>query len=220
MESSDIPQATEQEWLAATDDVFNFAGDNIVVYNIKWKESTTPAGSDVTIFNVSGDHFDIENCYIELGGKSVRFLTHDTTTKKGLTVLNNTIVGTAAGPDAGIRVEKGHKFARIGGNRWLVAGSAGVDTGIIIFVSGTTNCGEHLVDGDVWLGAADNDVYLLQTDVQVNSLMMNVRGCVADASVGFCASPASGFGWIENRLTEPGKSSGYMVRPIATTAAL
>lgn len=202
---------------AAGDDVFDFAGDDIVVYNMKWKEAA-PAGSSVVVFNVSGDNFHIENCYIELGAKTLTFLTHDTTTKTGLTVINNTIVGTAAGPDVGIRIEKGHTYARISGNRWLVNASAGVDSGIIIFVSGTTNCGMHMIDGDVWLGAADNDVYLLQTDVQIYSLMQNVRGCVADASIGFCASTAGGFGWIDNKLAEPGKVG--TMRPVTTTVAI
>ena len=45
---------------AAGDDAFDFAGDDVVVYNLKWKEAA-PAGSAVVAFNVSGDNFHIEN---------------------------------------------------------------------------------------------------------------------------------------------------------------
>jgi len=180
---------------AAGDDAFDFAGDDIVVYNLKWKEAA-PAGSAVVAFNASGDNFHIENCYIELGGKTLTFLTHDTTAKKGLSVINNTIVGTAAGPDVGIRVETTHLYAHIAGNKWLLDLSLGIDTGCIVFVSGTTAAGNHLIEDDVVLGLSSAQVYTKQTTVQSMSLCRNVH--IMALSVHNCmgVSTAGGLGFI------------------------
>lgn len=208
---------------AAGDDVFDFAGDNIVVYNIKYKEGA-PAGSEVVAFNVSGDFFHIENCYIELGAKTLTFLTHDTTKKKGLSVVNNTIIGTAAGPDLGIRVEKCHLYAYISGNKWLMDQAAGIDSGVVLFLSGTGIVGSHIIDGDIYVGGADGNAYLVQTDVQSMALAMNVRIVAANASTQLGASPASGFGFIDCFVTEEGMGVPALAdhagaRPINTTPA-
>jgi hypothetical protein len=208
---------------AAGDDYFDFAGDDIVVYNLKYKEAA-PAGSAVVVFNVSGDFFTIENCYIELGAKTLTFLTHDTTAKKGLTILNNTIIGTAAGPDVGIRVEKTHLYAYISGNRWMFDQSAGIDTGCVVFVSGTTAAGEHIIEKEIAGGFADSEVYLLQTDVQSMSIMKDLLVVGADATDNCGASPASGFAFFNNFSLEEGKGLPAAidvqgVRPINTTPA-
>jgi hypothetical protein len=209
---------------AAGDDAFDFAGDDVVVYNIKWAEAA-PAGSTVVVFNVSGDNFHIENCYIEMGAKTLTFLTHDTTGKKGLSVIGNTIVGTAAGPDVGVRVETTHLYAHIANNRWLFDQSAGIDTGVVVFVSGTTAAGEHLIDGDIFHTAGNADVYLVQTDVQSMSLCMNVRVIAVSADTALGASPASGFGFIDCFVTQEGAGVPALAdhagaRPAATTPAL
>lgn len=204
----------------AGDDMFDFAGDDVVVYNLKWKEAA-PAGSAAVVFNVSGDNFHIEGCYIEMGAKTLTFLTHDTTAKKGLTVLNNTIVGTANGPDVGIRVETTHLYAHIAGNKWCFDQSAGIDTGVVVFVSGTTAAGEHLIEDEVALGLADGNTYLVQTDVQSMSLMSRCRIIGADATDHIGLSTASGFGFIDNMVTEEGASVPGTVDnagdPLATT---
>lgn len=208
--------------LAAGDDMFDFAGDDVVVYNLKWLEAA-PAGSAAVVFNVSGDNFHIENCYIELGGKTTTFLTHDTTAKKGLTVLNNTIIGTAAGPDVGVRVETTHLYAHIAGNRWIFEQSAGIDTGVVVFVSGTTAAGQHLIEDEVVLGLSDSNVYLVQTDVQAMSLMSRCRIVGEDATDHIGLTPASGFGFIDNMVTQEAASvpgtTDNAGDPIATTPA-
>lgn len=207
--------------IANGDDYFDFAGDDIVVYNIKYKEAA-PAGATVVVFNVSGDFFHIENCYIELGGKTLTFLTHDTTAKKGLTVVNNTIVGTAAGPDVGIRIETAHYYAYISGNKWLMAAAAGIDTGVIVVVSGTGY--DHLLDGDVFSGLADGNVYTLQTVTTQPGLVMNLRGIGADATDHLGLTPAGGLGFIDCFITQPGAGVPAIAdhagaRPQATTPA-
>jgi hypothetical protein len=209
---------------AAGDDAFDFAGDDLVIYNIKWKEAA-PAGSAVVAFNVSGDNVHIENCYIEMGAKTLTFLTHDTTAKKGLTVINNTIVGTAAGPDVGIRIEKTHLYAKICGNTWLLDASVGMDTGCVVCVSGTTASGAHIIDGDVVLGLSDGNVYLAQSVTPTyGGLAMNVKMCAANATTALGTSPAGGFGFIDCLVTELGKGVPALAdhagaRPIATTPA-
>jgi len=208
--------------LAAGDDMFDFAGDDVVVYNIKWADAN-PAGSAAVPFNVSGDNFHIENCYIELGGATTGFLTHDTTAKKGLTVLNNTIVGTEAGPDFGVKVEKTHLYAHIAGNKWIFEQSAGIDSGVVIFVSGTTAAGQHLIEEEVVLGMSDSNVYLVQTDVQAQSLMSRCRIIGEDATDHIGTSGAGGFGFIDNMVVQEATSVPGTVDnagdPIATTPA-
>ena len=204
---------------AAGDDAFDFAGDDIVVYNIKWKEGA-PGGSAVVVFNVSGDFFHIENCYIQMGGKTLTFLTHDTTGKTHLEVINNTIVGTAAGPDVGIRVEKHHSYAHIAGNRWLMGEAAGIDTGCVVFVSGIGN--GQLIENEVVHGLADTNVFILQTVAQIDALASGLRIVGDDATDNLGASPASGFGFIDCFVTEPGKgvppeADIAGARPINTT---
>jgi hypothetical protein len=207
---------------AAGDDAFDFAGSDIVVYNIKWKEGA-PAGSSVVVFNVSGDFFHIENCYIQMGAKTLTVLTHDTTGMTHLEVVNNTIVGTAAGPDVGIRVEKTHNYAYIAGNRWLMGEAAGVDTGCVVFVSGSGN--DSIIEDEIATGLADAGAgigYLLQTVVQADSLMANVNIVGDDATDCLGGTPASGFAFINCFVTEPGKGvppqADYAgARPINTT---
>ena len=189
--------------VAAGDDMFDFAGDNVVVYNIKWKDAN-PAGSAAVVFNVSGDYFHIENCYIELGGITTHFLTHDTTAKKGLTVVNNTIVGTEAGPDAGIKIEKTHLYAYIAGNRWLLERSLGIDSGVIIFTSGTTAAGSHIIENEVVLGMSTRNDFLIQTDIQTMSLVKNCSIVGQDASYNLGDSTASGFSFEWVMCNEPG----------------
>lgn len=207
--------------VAAGDDMFDFAGDDIVVYNIKWKEAA-PAGSAAVVFNVSGDYFHIENCYIELGAKTLTFLTHDTTAKSGLSVIGNTIVGTAAGPDVGVRIEKAHYHPEISGNKFLFGASAGIDTGIVIQVSGTGY--DHLIQGNVALGLADGDVLQLQTVSTANGLVVDNILMGADATDHVGTTPAGGYGFINNFVTEPGKGVPAIAddagaRPQATTPA-
>jgi len=207
--------------LAAGDDMFDFAGDDIVVYNLKWKEGA-PAGSAAVAFNVSGDNFHIENCYIELGAKTLTFLTHDTTAKKGLTVVNNTIVGTAAGPDVGVRIEKAHYYANISGNKFLMAAAAGIDSGCVVFVSGAGY--DHLISENIGIGWADGNVLTLQTVTTQLGLVLENRIHGADATDHIGLTPAGGLGFINNFITEPGKgvpelSSNSGARPQATTPA-
>lgn len=207
---------------AAGDDMFDFAGDDVVIYNLKWADAN-PAGSAAFVFNVSGDNFHIENCYIEMGGITTGFLTHDTTAKKGLSVVNNTIVGTEAGPDFGIRVEKTHLYAHIAGNRWLFEESAGVDSGVVIFVSGTTAAGSHLIEHETVHGLTDGIAYLIQTDVQESSIMADCRIIGADATDHIGLTTAGGFGFINNAVTQEGASvpgtADHAGDPIATTPA-
>lgn len=210
--------------LAAGDDMFDFAGDDIVVYNIKWAEAA-PAGSAACVFNVSGDFVHIEGCYLEMGAKTTQLLTHDTTAKKGFTFINNTIVGTAAGPDFGIKLEKTHTYARIGGNKWLFTAAVGMDSGVIICASGTTACGDHILDGDTVLGLSTTNVYLLQTATPTyGGLCMNARIVGTDATLNLGASPAGGFAFIDCYATELGKGVPALAdhagaRPINTTPA-
>ena len=209
---------------ATGDDAFDFAGDDIVVYNIKWKEAA-PAGSAVVVFNVSGDNFHIENCYIQMGGKTTHFLTHDTTGKTHLEVINNTVVGTAAGPDAGVKIEKHHNYARIEGNIWQFGQSAGIDTGVVVFVSGIG--GGSVIQNEICLGTSSGTTgrYLVQTVAQIDSLIQNCSFCGDDATIALGASTASGFGFIMNMATEPGKGVPAVVDvtgvyPINTTPAV
>jgi hypothetical protein len=208
---------------AAGDDMFDFAGSDIVVYNIKVKEGSG-AGSAAVLFNVSGDNFHIENCYLELGTDNTTFLTHDTTAKKGLSVVGNTIVGTATGPDVGIRVEKTHLYAHIAGNRWLLGQSEGIDSGVIVFVSGTTAAGEHLIEDEFCVGLSTRNDFLVQTDVQINSLMRNCSLIGTDASYALGDSTASGFSFEYVLVNEPGLNTTPALdiagaRPLALTPA-
>jgi hypothetical protein len=195
---------------AAGDDVFDFAGDDIVVYNIKWKEAA-PAGSAVVVFNVSGDFFHLENCYIEMGAKTLTVLTHDTTAKKHLTCIGNTIVGTAAGPDACFRIEKTHLNANISDNFLSFAASAGLDSGVVLLVSGTTASGGHLVRGNVVLGLSDGsttcNVLVSQGATPTNGGLVAdnyiVTGDVTDV---MGVTPAGGLAFINNMATEPAAS--------------
>ena len=206
---------------ATGDDMFDFAGDDIVVYNIKWLDAN-PTGSAAVVFNVSGDNFHIENCYITMGGITTGFLTHDTTGKHGLTVKNNVIVGTEAGPDFGVRIEKHHNYARIEGNIWQLGQSVGMDTGCVVFVSGIG--GGSLISDEIVLGASAGGAYLVQTVAQIDSLCRNFNGVGDDATLVLGASPASGFAFLNCQATEPGKGAppaadGAGFYPLATTAA-
>jgi len=186
---------------AATEDVLDFAGDDVVVYNLKYAEGA-PAATAVTVVNCSGDNFHIENCYIELGAKTLTFLSHDTTAKKGLTVVNNTIVGTAAGPDSGVRFEQAHSYAYIAGNKWLMGAAAGIDTGIIIFASGAGV--DHLMEDEYVCGLADGNVYQLQTNTAQAGLVSDVRIFGADATDHMGTTPASGLAFYNVNQFEAG----------------
>lgn len=185
----------------AGDDMFDFAGDDVVIYNIKWADAN-PAGSAACVFNVSGDNIHIENCYLEMGGITTQLLTHDTTGKTGFTFVNNTVVGMEAGPDFGIKFEKKHSNCYIGGNRWLMGAAVGIDTGVIIFTSGTGV--DNLMDGDVVQGLADGDVYTLQTVTNQGGLVSNLRVHGADVTDHLGLTPATGLAFQNCRLNEPG----------------
>ncbi len=187
---------------ASGDDAFDFAGDDVVIYNIKWKEGA-PAGDTVVIFNVSGSFVHIENCYLQMGGKTLSVLTHDTTAQTDLHFINNTIIGTAAGPDKGIMFEKKHSQCVISGNKWLMGAAAGMDTGIIIFSSGAGQ--DNLCDGDTVIGLADSNVYLTQTVTTNQGLCMNLKIMGDDATDHLGATPATGWGFIDCLITEGGK---------------
>ena len=199
---------------ATGDDAFDFAGDDVVVYNIKWKEAA-PAGSAVVVFNVSGDFFHIENCYIQLGAKTLSFLTHDTTAKAHLEVIGNTIVGTAAGPDVGVRVETTHLYANISNNTWLFGSSAGCDTGVVVFVSGTTASGGHIIRGNTVLGlsAGSTTCNVLQWQGATPALSGLVCDNYIQTGAGggaLCMGTTpdtTGFGFINNMVTEPARSA-------------
>ena len=216
--------------LAAGDDMFDFAGDDVLVYNIKYAEASSVAGSDAVAFNVSGDNFHIEGCYIELGAETLTFLTHDTTAKKGLTVVNNIIVGTAAGVDAGVRIELTHTYANVSGNTFLFAGSSGCDTGAVILVSGTTASGGHIIRGNTILGLSAGSAGCNMAVWQAAT--PTYSGLVADnyvvsgaggADLALGNTPAAGLGFINNMVTEAGASVPGTVDnagdPIALTPA-
>jgi hypothetical protein len=190
--------------MAANGDGFDFAGDDIVVYNVKWKEGA-PAATAVTVFNVSGDNFHIENCYIQLGAKTLIFLTHDTTQKTHLEVVGNTIVGTAAGPTSGVMFEQRHSYAHITGNKWLMGASAGLDDGCVIFSSGSGI--DHLLEHDVVLGFGDGDTYQLQTNTLQGGLVSDIRIVGADATDHIGTTPASGLAVYNVNVFEPGETT-------------
>ena len=187
--------------MAANGDGFDFAGDDIVVYNLKWKEGA-PAATAVVAFNVSGDNFHIENCYIQLGAKTLTFLSHDTADKTHLEVIGNTVVGTAAGPDSGVRFEQRHSYAHIAGNKWLFDASAGIDTGIIIFASGSGQ--DHLMEHEFVSGFGDGNVYQLQTNTDQTGLVSDVRIFGADGTDHLGTTPASGLACYNVNIFEPG----------------
>jgi hypothetical protein len=206
---------------AAGDDMFDFAGDNVLIYNIKWLDAN-PAGSAAVVFNVSGNHFHIENCYITMGGITTGFLTHDTTLGTDLTVINNTIIGKEAGPDFGVKIEKEHFYAHISGNKWILGQSAGMDTGCVIFTSGVGS--GQLLDGDTVLGLGDGEPYMVQTVAQADSLVQNMRLLSDDATDALGTSTAAGFGFIMNFATQPGTGVPAViditgVYPLNTTPA-
>ena len=191
--------------IAATEDAFDFAGDDIVVYNIKWKEGAGGGCTAATVFNVSGDFFHIENCYIQMGAVTLTFLSHDTADKTHLEVIGNTIVGTAAGPDSGVRFEQRHSYAHIAGNKWLFDASAGIDTGIIIFASGSGQ--DHLMEHEFVSGLGDGDVYQLQTNTDQTGLVSDIRIFGADGTDHLGTTPAAGLACYNVVIFEPGKQT-------------
>lgn len=205
----------------ASDYAFDFAGDDVLIHNIKWKEAAA-AGSDGTIFNISGDFIHIDNCYLELGGDTIGVFEHDTTLGTNTHFTNNTVVGTAANPDYGIKFLKEHFYAVISGNRWLLGQSAGIDTGCIIFTSGVG--GGHLIANEVALGLGAAGPLMVQTVAQIDSLICDVRLLSDDATTALGTSTAAGFGFINCMATEPGKGSPATADysgayPLNTTAA-
>lgn len=196
---------------AAGDDMFDFAGDDVVIYNLKWKDAN-PAGSAACIFNVSGDNIHIENCFFEMGGITTQLLTHDTTGKVGLHFINNTIYGTEGGPDFGLKFEKKHSNDVIQGNRWLLSASAGMDTGCVIYASGVGL--DHYIADEVVIGLANGEPYLVQTVTTNQGLVAGMRCLGGDATDNLGATPATGLGFIDNMFTEAGKG----VPPLADNA--
>jgi hypothetical protein len=213
--------------LAAGDDMFEYTGDNVLVYNIMWKEAA-PAGSAAVIFNVSGSDFCLQGCYLEMGAKTLTVLTHDTTAKKNLTILDNTIIGTAAGPDACFRIEKTHLNAKICNNFFSFAASAGLDSGIVMLVSGTTASGGHLIKGNIVLGLSDGsttcNVLTSQAVTPTNGgLVCDNYVVTGDVTDVMGITPAGGFAFINNVAVEPASSAPGTVDnagdPLALTPA-
>jgi len=207
--------------LASNGDQFDFAGDNVLLHNLKFAEGASAATS-VVWFNVSGNWFTISNCYIELGGKTLVLLTHDTTAKKGLTFIDNTVVGTAAGPSQGLVTEKTHLYMYCARNKWLLAQSAGMDDGIYTNTSGSTNAGNFLIEDDVVIGLGDGEQFMVQTKVPNMSLIRNCHIMGTSAWVHLGTSTAAGYGFIWNFCTEEGKGVPAAidiqgVRPVNTT---
>jgi hypothetical protein len=205
------------------DDVWDFAGDDIVLYNIYFKEAASDPGGDSTWINCSGDFVHIENCYFELAAYMLGLLTHDTSLATNFHFIGNVVVGTGAGPDFGCKIETLHYHAHFEGNKWMFGRSAGIDTGCIIFTSGTGN--GHLIKDEIAIGLGAAGPLLVQTDAQADSLCYNVRLVGDDATTALGASPASGFAFLECMATEPGKGAppqadgGIGYYPLATTAA-
>lgn len=205
----------------ASDTAWDFAGDDVLVYNIKFLDAN-PAGTGSTWINVTGDWVHIENCYFTLGGVTMYGVFHDTTGANNFHFIGNTIVGTEAGPDWGVKFNKEHWYAVFKGNRWLMGPSAGIDTGCIVFTSGTG--GGHLVEGEIALGLGAAGPLIVQTVAQADSLCCDVRLVSDDATTALGASPASGFGFIHCMATEQGKGVPAVVDmtgvyPLNTTPA-
>jgi hypothetical protein len=205
----------------AGDDMFDFAGDDIVIYNIKWADAN-PAGSAACVFNVSGDNIHIEGCYFEMGGITTQLLTHDTTAKVGLHFINNTIIGEEAGPDFGIKFEKKHSYDVIAGNRWCFGASSGVDTGVVIYASGAGV--DHLTKDEIVMGLGNGEPYFVHTNTANTGLAVDLRLHGADATDHLGATPATALGFIDCFVTETGKGVPAIAdhagaRPQATTPA-
>jgi len=190
----------------AADDGWDFAGDDIVVYNIKFVDGDGGATGALPCINCSGDNMHIENCYFSLGADMSTAVTHDTTGKSGFQFVGNTVYGKEAGPDVGVRFEKAHLNALFEGNKWLFGKSVGCDTGCIVFVSGNgTTAGNHLIRDEFVSGLANTEVFIGQTVIQADSLATDLRIIGDDATDNLGVSTASGFGFINCFVTEPGK---------------
>ena len=214
----------------AGDDLWDFAGDDVVVYNMKFAD-TAAGGSAVKAINCSGDNMHVENCYFLMGSEMDTVLTHDTTGKKGLQFIGNTVYGREAGPDAGLRFEKLHTNAVIAGNRWLLTQSSGIDSGCIIFMSNgnASEDGNHLIDGDYAAGLADGEPFKQETEgVQPFSLMKDCNIVGADASDNLGPTPANGFAYVRNAVVEEATGGpeanvfggGSIYRPLVSSPAI
>jgi len=192
---------TFTEGISGTDDTFDFAGDDVLVYNLYLKEAA--AGTANTWFNVSGDNIAVVGCYIELGAKSVQVLTHDTTAKKHLIFAGNYVYATAASPDGIVTTEKMHDGMIFEDNIIVCGDAAGLDNDAIIHTSGVA--GNHLIRNNVFMGLADGKGILLQTDAQADSLCYGNYIVGDDATDHLTLTPASGYGFIWNWVTEQGK---------------
>ena len=178
------------------------------------------AGTTVTVINCSGSNFHIEGCEIELGAKSLVGISHDTTGKAGFTAINNLFFSTQNGPNNAIVFEKDHDNFVIQGNRFQFTG--GCDDGVILYTSGDVGAGGW-VDNNVCIGLANAEVFVLQTKLFLG-LVSNNLIVGADATDNLGASPASGAGFIDNFVTEPGLGVPGIAdhagaRPINTTPA-
>lgn len=205
----------------SADDLWDFAGDDVLIYNMKFLDAN-PAGTGSVWINCSGDFVHIENCYFTLGGVTTKGITHDTTGANNFHFIGNTVVGTEAGPDFGVKFEKEHWYAVFRGNRWLWGPSAGVDTGCICFTSGTG--GGHLIEGEVALGLGAAGPLMVQTVAQADSLICDVRLVSDDATTALGTSTAAGFGFINCMAVQQGTGAPATADyagayPLATTAA-
>jgi hypothetical protein len=211
------------------DDGWDFEGDNIVVYNIKFKDGDG-ASAALPCINCSGDNMHIEGCYFRVGADMNTCVTHDTTGKTGFHFISNTVFGYEAGPDVGVRFEKAHMNAVIEGNKWLFGKSIGCDTGCIVFVSGNgTTAGNHLIRNEFVAGLANSEPFIAQPAIQADSLCCDVRIIGDDATDNLGVSTAASFGFINCFVTQQGAGvpasavslgSASGCRPWSTTPAL
>jgi len=188
----------------SADDGWDFAGDDIVIYNMRFVDGGGGATGALPCINCSGDYITIDSCHFELGSDMSTCVTFDTTGKEGFAFLNNTVVGIEAGPDVGIRFEVSHRLARIENNTWVFQHSAGIDSGCVVFVSGTADAdtGGHIIANETALGMADGNVYLWQAAVQPHSLMRDCHIEGADASDHLGLTPGNGFGFMRCAVVE------------------
>lgn len=229
------PTFTNGNTTATTDDLWDFAGDDIYLHNLYFKEASGLTGAGAVWINCSGDNFVVDNCYVELGGEALTFLTHDgdggvETPKKNLQVRNCWVIGVAAGPDVVVRVETSHTNAVLADCFMDFSASTGLDTGCIVFVSGTTGSGGHLVANNYVLGLSasadgtDNCLILQSATPTYGGLAVDNKIVSGDATFALGTTPAGGFAFINNICTELGKGAPTTedyagTYPVGTSAA-
>jgi hypothetical protein len=201
------------------DDGWDFAGDNVVVYNIKFKDGDA-ASAALPAINCSGDNMHIEGCYFEMGADMNTAVTFDTSEKHGFEFINNTLWGDEAGPDVGVRMEVEHHNAYFAGNKYLFDLSAGCDTGCIVFVSGVGY--SHLIEDEFVSGLADTEQFINQAIAQSMSLVRNCSIVGADASDNLGVTTTAGFAYqccavLEEATGGPSSLGTGLYRPVTTT---